>query len=239
MQANRDDLATLLQLQQIDMGIARVNKELSELPQRKVIVAAREKRRAIEQKRDKVAALKKEAEAQLSRVGDEDASLADKQRAAQEAVDKAQGNYRNVEARTKEMNGFAKRRATLEAELDRLGAELAKIEEVESQVTSALAAVERQEAEATASFQKQGGALKNDEARLQAQRSHLAAQLPQDLLATYEKTAARSGGVAVARLLDGKCGACRPVIQGGRLIDLKAQAPLGVCPACKRLLIVP
>ena len=44
-QANRDDLATLLQLQQIDMGIARVNKELSELPQRKVIVAAREKRR--------------------------------------------------------------------------------------------------------------------------------------------------------------------------------------------------
>ena len=92
MQANRDDLATLLQLQQIDMGIARVNKELSELPQRKVIVAAREKRRAIEQKRDKVTALKKEAEAQLSRVGDEDASLADKQRAAQEAVDKAQGN---------------------------------------------------------------------------------------------------------------------------------------------------
>ena len=137
------------------------------------------------------------------------------------------------------MNGFAKRRATLEAELDRLGAELAKIEEVESQVTSALAAVERQEAEATASFQKQGGALKNDEARLQAQRSHLAAQLPQDLLATYEKTAARSGGVAVARLLDGKCGACRAVIEGGRLIDLKGQAPLGVCPACKRLLIVP
>ena len=239
MQANRDDLATLLQLQQIDMGIARVNKELSELPQRKAIVAAREKRRAIEQKRDKVAALKKEAEAQLSRVGDEDASLADKQRAAQEAVDKAQGNYRNVEARTKEMNGFAKRRATLEAELDRLGAELAKIEDVESQVTSALAAVERQEAEATASFQKQGGALKNDEARLQAQRSHLAAQLPDDLLKTYEKTAARSGGVAVARLLESKCGACRAVIEGGRLIDLKAQAPLGVCPACKRLLILP
>ena len=106
-------------------------------------------------------------------------------------------------------------------------------------MTSALAAVERQEAEATTSFQQQGGALKNDEARLQAQRSRLAAQLPQDLLATYEKTAARSGGVAVARLLDGKCGACRAVIEGGRLIDLKGQAPLGVCPACKRLLIVP
>ncbi len=45
MQANRDDLATLLQLQQIDMGIARVNKELSELPQRKVIVAAPRARR--------------------------------------------------------------------------------------------------------------------------------------------------------------------------------------------------
>ena len=27
-------------------------------------------------------------------------------------------------------------------------------------------------------------------------------------------------------------------IDGGRLIDLRSQAPLGICPACKRLLVI-
>lgn len=239
MQANREDLAVLLQLQQVDMDIVRVTKELAELPQRKVIVSVREKKHAIEQKREKVAALKKEAESKLSRVSDEDEMLAEKQRAAQKAIDEARGDYRNVEARTKEMNGFAKRRATLEADLDKLGTELDKIKEIEAQVASALATLDHQEAEATASFRQVGGALKNDEARLQAQRAHLAEALPEDLLKTYEKTASRTGGVAVARLLEGgKCGACRAPLEGGRLVELKAQAPLGVCPSCRRLLIV-
>lgn len=238
MQARQEDLAALLRLQQADMDIARVRRELAGLPQRRVIVEAREKRRAIEQKREKVAALKEDAERKLAGVGEEDALLAGKQRAAQEAIDAAKGDYRSVEARTKEMNGFAKRRATLEAELDRLGAELARIGEVEAQVSSALAAVQRQEDEATAAFQEQGGALKNDEARGMAERARIAETLPADLLEAYEKTAARTGGVAVARLQGNACGACRATIEGGRLIDLKASAPLGVCPACKRLLVI-
>ena len=203
------------------MDIARVRRELAGLPQRRVIVEAREKRRAIEQKREKVAALKEDAERKLAGVGEEDALLAGKQRAAQEAIDAAKGDYRSVEARTKEMNGFAKRRATLEAELDRLGAELARIGEVEAQVASALVAVQRQEDEATAAFQEQGGALKNDEARGMAERARIAETLPADLLEAYEKTAARTGGVAVALLQGNACGACRATIEGGRLIDLK------------------
>lgn len=238
MKATGEDLAALLQMQQIDMETIRLNKELSALPQRKVIVAAREKRRAIEEKREKVQAMREAAEQKLSRVSDEDASLAEKQRVAQEAVEGAQGNYRNVEARTKEMNGYAKRRATLEGELDKLGDELAKIQEVESQMSVLLESLDHQEKEAIETFQAQGGALKNDIARLEAQKAHVAAALPADLAASYEKIAARSGGVAVARLLDGKCGACRMPIEGGRLIDLKSQAPLGTCPNCKRLLIV-
>ncbi len=238
MKATNEELAALLQMQQVDVNIIRLNKEFSELPQRKVIVAARERKRTIEEKRERVEAMRKAAESKLARVSDEDTSLAEKQRAAQEAVDNAQGNYRNIEARTKEMNGYAKRRATLEGELDKLGAELAKMEEVEAQVSALLETLSQQEQEATESFQKQGGALKNEIARLKAQKERLAADLSPELSSLYEKTAARTGGVAVARLADGKCGACRAVIDGGRLIDLRSQAPLGICPNCKRLLIV-
>lgn len=238
MKATEEELAALLRMQQVDMEIIRLNKELSALPQRKVIVSAREKKRTVEEKRAKVEAMRTAAEQKLSRVSDEDALLAEKQRIAQAAVEGAQGNYRNVEARTKEMNGYAKRRSTLEEELDALGAELAKVQEVESQMNTLLEAINRQEKEAIEEFQAQGGALKNDIARLEAGKARVSAALSAELAALYEKTAARSGGVALARLLDGKCGACRTTITGGRLIDLKSQAPLGVCPNCNRLLIV-
>ena len=59
-----------------------------------------------------------------------------------------------------------------------------------------------------------------------------------ELRDTYHRTAARTGGVAVGLLTEGRCGVCRTVIDGGRLIDLKAEAPLGTCPHCKRLLVV-
>ena len=53
-------------------------------------------------------------------------------------------------------------------------------------------------------------------------------------LAAEDGTDCRNYGV-----LDGnRCGACRTVIDGGRLIDLRNQAPLGMCPSCKRLLVI-
>ena len=49
------------------------------------------------------------------------------------------------------------------------------------------------------------------------------------LLDVYNRTAARSG-VAIGVLDGNRCGACRTVIDGGRLIDLRNQAPLGYVP---------
>ena len=39
-------------------------------------------------------------------------------------------------------------------------------------------------------------------------------------------------------LSEGKCGSCRTPLEHGKLIELRAHAPLGVCPNCGRLLIV-
>ena len=48
----------------------------------------------------------------------------------------------------------------------------------------------------------------------------------------------KAGGVAIGVLDDSRCGVCRMPIESGRLIDLRSQAPLGICPACKRLLVI-
>lgn len=238
MHVDTDDLATLLQMQHLDLEILRAKKKLEELPQRKTILEARTKKKAIEQKRAQLDGLHAEANRKLSRLSDEDASLIEKQHRVQEEIDSARGDYRGVEARTKELNGFAKRRNTLEVELTALGEELAKIEGVQAQVTQMLDGLNAEEQKATESFVKEGGALKDAVARGEAQRAMLASSLPKELLAAYEKTAARTGGVAVGRLQGGNCGVCRMTIEGGRLIDMKSQGNVAPCPQCGRLLIL-
>ena len=238
MQATTDDLTNLLRMQQIDLDLMKAKKKLEELPQRATILAARQKKRTIEQKRDQLAEMRAQAEAKASKLEAEDAELAEKQRRVQEAIDGSRGDYRNVEAHSKELGGFAKRRNTLEGELTRLGEELAKIEGVQSQVSQALAEVDKQEAAAIVSFQRECGALQAEIARMSADREGMSAELSPELRDTYNRTASRTGGVAVGLLTEGRCGVCRTVIDGGRLIDLKAEAPLGTCPHCKRLLVV-
>lgn len=238
MQIHHDDIVGLLHLQDIDIEVLRVSKQLADLPQRGQILEARKKRQAIEEKCAKVAELKKQVEQKIARIADEDASLERKAADVQAAIDAAGGDYRNVEARTKELSGIAKRRDTLAENLEAAQMEQLKVEEVESQVIAALKHIARAEEAAVKSFQEEGGALQNEVARLQKARKEVVEEVDPSAVDLYEKTAARSGGVAVGVLNGNKCGVCRALIDGGRLIDLKSQAPLGTCPACKRLLVI-
>lgn len=238
MRATTDDLTNLLRMQQTDLELLKAKKKLEELPQRATILAARQKKRSIEQKRDQVGELRAQAEAKAAKLENEDADLAEKQRRVQEAIDGSRGDYRNVEAHTKELNGFAKRRNTLEEELTKLGEEMAKIQSVQDQVSRALAEIEKQEATAIASFRQEGGALQADIGRMTADRDALSAKLSDELRDAYDRTAARTGGVAVGRLQGSNCGVCRMAIEGGRLIDMKGQGNVAPCPQCGRLLIL-
>ncbi|MDD5925803.1 zinc ribbon domain-containing protein [Ellagibacter isourolithinifaciens] len=237
MQVKDEDISTLIELQHNDMELLRVQKAIADLPQRKTIVAARKKIKTIEEKQETVGKLRAKAEEKLAGISEEDGKLAAKQEEAQKAVDSASG-YRDVEAYTREMDGYAKRRATLEEDLAAVDAELDKISAVEKQISTALAQLRETESAATAEFQSQGGELKKQEADLTASHDQIAANLPADLKARYDRAAKHCGGVAVALLRDDACGACRAPIEQGHLIDLKAHAPLGECPNCKRLLIV-
>lgn len=238
MEACHDDITALLHIQQIDLDILRQKKQLDELPQRSLILDARKKRAAVKGKQEKVDALKKDIAKRLTRVSDEDASLAKKEAGTQAAINAAQGDYRNVQARTKELAGIAKRREALAEDRAKIDAELEKVSGLEAQVRRALEEIDAAEARAIESFQKEGGALKVKITQLEAKRASAAEAMNPQILKLYEKTAARAGGVAVGVLNGTQCGVCRANLEGGRLIELRSQAPLGTCPACKRLLIV-
>ncbi len=238
MKASHDDLEGLLQLQQIDLEIFKLNNQLSNLEQRVVIYETRQKRKEIQKKREQVNSLKEDAKKRLKSILDEDSSLIKKEEDVQAAMDNAQGDYRNVEARTKELAGFEKRRSVLAESRDKVEAELAQVNEVEKTIDAYDKDLKEKEAEAVDSFQSIGGELKQSIAILEEQRKQVTQTIDNDILELYDKTLDRLGGVAVTTLKDNQCGACRATIEKGRLIDLRSQAPLGICPACRRLLII-
>lgn len=238
MEATREDIEGLFELQRIDLEVKRLTKELDDLPQRSIIVAAREKKTEIEAKAEKVAELKRATTKKITRIDDEDASLAKKEAGVQAAIDAAHGDFRNVEARTKELAGIVRRRGTIAEERVGVQAELDKIAAMEAQIALALEELAAKEQEAIDSFQKQGGDLKLAIAKLEAGRGQVEAKVDAELVRSYDRIAARSGGVSIGVLDGTRCGVCRMPIDGGRLIDLRGQAPLGVCPSCKRLLVI-
>ena len=238
MDATREDIEGLFELQRIDLEIMRLTKELDELPQRAIIMAARDKKAEIQAKGEKVAELKRATMKRVTRIDDEDASLAKKEAGVQAAIDAAHGDFRNVEARTKELAGIVRRRGTIAEDRAAIQAELDKIGAMEAQIALAVEEISAKEQQAIDSFQKQGGELKLAIAKLEAARGPVEAKVNDDLARAYDHIVARSGGVAIGVLDDSRCGVCRMPIESGRLIDLRSQAPLGICPACKRLLVI-
>lgn len=238
MQATREQIESLLAAQQADFDIMHMTRELEELPQREVILSCRQKRDAMQGKIAKIAALKKETEKKRTRVKDEDASLEKKENGVQAAIEAAGNDYRNAEARTKELDGIFRRRQTLAEDTAQLDAELKQIMQLESQAAAALQDIDAAEDEATDSFKREGGRLKATIADAERTREQLLDALPAELSDAYRTTAAHMGTVVIGRFEDGRCGVCRAGIDPGRQIEVRAQAPLTFCPICKRLMIV-
>lgn len=238
MHVEAHDLEKLLDLQKIDLEIIQAKKKRSELPQRAQLAILKSKRDQFIEKRNQVLALKEKADADMASVESEDTMLAEKQQRAQELIDAAGSDYRSIESHSKELSGFAKRRDTLSGKIEQLSAQLQKIDGMLAQLDKGLSVVEREQKSVRDSFIAQDSQLDEEITRLLETHADMAVGLPSDLVTLYEKTAQKTGGVAIGRLVDNTCGICRSAIEGGRLIELKAAAPLGTCPACKRLLVI-
>lgn len=238
MQAEYQDLDVLVDIQRIDLQIMQKKKARGELPQRIEVVKVRKKRDEIAPKLDKVLGLQTAKEAEKTKIEDEDRSLVERQERAQADIEAAGTDYRSVESHSRDLDGIVKRRVTLEESLSALNAELDKIKAVRQQIEDALALCDQREEALRAAYQEQDDDLVDQVRKLLARRAELEKTIPADLLKLYEATAAKTGGVALGKLEDATCGVCRTTVEGGRLIELKAQAPLGTCPNCKRLLIV-
>jgi predicted nucleic acid-binding Zn-ribbon protein len=230
------DLAVLLELQRIDSDIDRSTIQRPRLAE---IASHGEAERELARVRAEVARVsgaQSSALGELDRIEARSADL-DAHRERLERQLRTVIAPREAEALQNEMAGLAAQRN----ELDDRGLELLEASSAADEELAGLAAAEqvagravevaatvRQNAEAAADLRL---------AELRALRDVTAGRIDAADLARYERHRAGNGGVAVAALDRGTCGACHVSLSVSELDTVKRSTDTPECPHCARWLV--
>jgi predicted nucleic acid-binding Zn-ribbon protein len=234
-----DQARILLELQERDLRVLRLGKQLDEMPEKRAILTARAKLTEIASLLARTDAVGRAIDAQVSRLDDEMTAIRVKMEHEQAKL--LSGEVKNP----KELTAISMELDSLKRRLDKLEgedlAQMAKRETATAQsekVGAALATGRARERELVSAFKARGGDLLSEMERLSAERTTLSAALPEALRARYEAVRAAKHAVAVGSLEGDMCGVCRVNIPAGELEKLQAGPEIGRCPMCQRILIV-
>jgi uncharacterized protein len=200
--------AALLALQTCDLEIRRATKLLDELPEKRAILETRHKAEEVRQLKVKAEEVVHRLERAIAANTDEVAAVDEKIAGVQKTLDSGQVTN------PKEVHNLSR-------EMDALKRRLSG-----------------REKELIVAYQTKGGEVQRDLDAHRIQRIELVASLGDDLLARYESTAAAKGGIGAAKLLEVACSACRVELPAERLRELREGPDIGLCPNCRRLLVV-
>lgn len=234
-----DQAVLITKLQDLDLDLMRARKRLDEMPEKAAILQMRRKvaefealRSRAQQAHDAVdsGVKKREGEAELleQKMADEQARL----------LSGDVTNPKEVANISRELDALRRQKEKIEN--DTL-AEMEKRETAAAQVAKVDAAIvegKRREAVLTADFQSKGSAITAEIAQLEKERALVAAALDPELLGRYERLREGKHGIGLGVLHDQTCSACRVELPAGKVAALRGGAPIGVCPACHRLLVV-
>ncbi len=154
-------------------------------------------------------------------------------------LEAATGAGRELEAMAHERDVLLARAVQLEDEQLELLEALEPLDVRDAELRAAATTARDRAAAAAASAAEERADATSTLEGLDAERPSLAASVEPSLLARYDAVAARSGGVGAARLIDGRCGACRVSVPSALLDQLQhALDPAFVvpCDECGRLL---
>lgn len=134
MQASEHDITILEALQNVDREGMLAQRDLNALPQRDEIIAVREQKAHILTKKVQVQDMLDAAEDEFMKFFQEDEKLEARQKESEQGIHEAEGDFRRVEARSKELNGIVKRRRVLSDELERCEKQINKIKPMLDQI---------------------------------------------------------------------------------------------------------
>jgi predicted nucleic acid-binding Zn-ribbon protein len=229
----------LIELQEHDLTILRLEKELEEMPEKRAILTTRAKLVEIEKLRERTQDAIHAMDAVSKRLEDQIAVLGVKMSGEQDKLVSGKvANPKELQSVSMELEALRRRVAALETELM---AEMQKRENGDTQlakIDAALAEGRRTEASLTQRFKEHGSDVL---ARIHAEKRAkvaLLASLDPVVQTRYESLRASRHGIAVGALDGSMCTACRVTLPAGKVSALEGGPDIAVCPSCGRILIV-
>ncbi len=226
-------LRVLVQLQEVDSELQRLEATKGDLPQR--FQALKTRRDALDAKVAQLRFSLEEANKQRLRA-ENDFELLKEQKAKYQKQLLTVRNNREYDAVTAEIEAA-------ERGLDELETKIIELLDAESRYKEELESTEKELAEVAAELTEVEKALGQKIAQIEAQqqelnnrREKLVAQLQGPLLSAYERIRRAKGGLAVVPVSRGACGGCFSQIPPQRVLEIRAGDRIFTCEVCGRYL---
>lgn len=232
------EIETLLSVQDLDTALSQLQHQRVHLPERAASVSGRAA----------VAA----ANAALAELTARREAIAGSQASLERSLRELDARYadlaaklprttvvREAEALMAEQQVVAARRSGVEDDELALLEEDEALDGEEAVRRAELSRAEEALAVATEELKAADAVLDEQEADLRRRRQEAVAPLPEALVARYEDLRAHLGGIAVARLVGGRCDGCHLALAQAALERIRTAPPdeMAECEECGRLLV--
>ncbi|CAN5573078.1 C4-type zinc ribbon domain-containing protein [soil metagenome] len=229
----------LLDLQAVDTALAQLNHRRRTLPELAVISDCDKRSAALrvrlvdaETEVADLAAAQRRLEVDIDTV---------RQRADKDQARMASSGVpaKEIAGLQHEVTSLARRQGVLEDELLELMESRETADAGVQSLTEQLAQIAAERAVAEQARDEAVTEISAAEALRTGERAELAASMPEDLLALYDKVRAASGGMGAALLRQRRCEGCRLDLAGNELSTVRAAKPEQVlrCENCRRILV--
>ena len=229
------DLKLVIRLQEIDNRLADLAREIATLPKHIAVIEKKltSHERKLEGDRAALAANQKERkkcegdmqiqEQKISKLKDQMllAKTNEQYRAFQHEIDFCQGEIRKAEDRILEL-------MTESEPLD------ANVKKAEVALKQEKVVVEEEKARARKRTAEDQGFINQH----RGQRVEVVSKLPKDTVVIYDRVRLKSGGIAIAEVVNSRCQACQITIRPQYLQDLRKGTDLLRCEQCNRFLYI-
>jgi predicted nucleic acid-binding Zn-ribbon protein len=229
----------LLVLQGHDSALARLEHRRRTLPELAAIAEADTRLGALRDDAVRAGTEVGDLDRELRRLEDDVEQVRRRSDRDQQRMQSGAVPAKELENLQREVESLARRQSDLEdAQLEvmeRREESGARAEAVRAQVAEVTAAKAEAEATRDAAYTE----IDAEAAADRTARAAVAAELPADLVALYERIRAASGGVGAALLAQRRCEGCRLELFGSELRAIRAAAPDDVvrCENCARILV--
>jgi uncharacterized protein len=240
--ATRAEQRRLLELQQVDTAIRRLQHRRANLPEQQTLDdhedlyrRVRSELGAARERLDRLERDQRRHERELDLV---------EQRYASETQRKYSGVIKvpkELEALDAELESLLVRKGDLEDTLLEIMGQNEETASLISTLGVREAELALQVAAATAARDKAAARIEEELKKCTAEREEVAADLPAPILRYYDGVRARKDGIAVAELLGRTCAGCRLELTTTEMQEVRERVDRGLasCEQCGRILVIP